>query len=548
MSIREDAGKAKTLVMNVKGSMQQDGQDSVIDRDVIDEIQKDPRIGFALLHLLLEDYAPKGGDRKMSEDYRATLLLLEEALTGMRYSIERDRQWAIDSAERIQKMIAEKAFHVEVDSRVQADLVQAIYDAGLELHPEIKEKSEEVSEYYGRFSRRSGPPDLERVFDVIAAESPDDPFPLYDRMMADLNLLPVQGQLVLIAEMTKSRKSIIREVSALMLLHPDSEVRTLVPMIFGSMVGQGTIDPVSLRRMIGLRNWLPPSERSAVDEVIRKIRKARVECAPLPKVQSVEAFAGPFDGGGNHAGWVIGKEKRRYRSACLLVRQGQGVRTCWGERDLSKGDVSSLVRDIRRDGRVEPVQSAYLARMLSHFIWVGQQQGNPPPPELMQAAEAMGHECWLPQPVVIEGEIAALEETETIRSLTAEDIDLVLEKSGAWPSRSKFAESWFEDDARVDDLMKEKARLPIRSDGEMARVCGLILDEILEKKRDVWSERLLWMALWARSLKTPQTPWQDFFVLARMLRQGTPFVQIPLMIAVAERTFYSALRRMKEMP
>lgn len=544
-----EINEAKAMVKRVAGRLQRDPQVDVIDHDMKEKLEEDPRIVFALLHLLLKDHAPKGRRREMSTGYEAYLILIEEALTQIRYSVERKRQWAVDAAERIQKEIAAKAFELTVDTRVQADLVQALYNARLELHPDIKAKTEELSQYYGRFTTRTGPPDMDRLFDALVADGPDNPFELHEQVMAELNLLAVEGQLAAIAGMATARNPLIRELAAFMLLHPNREVRTHVPTIFMQVANPDTVAPHTLRRMIVLRNWLPEAERPALDELTKNVRLARVQCAPMPRIQSVEAYASPFDGSGVQAVVVASREKQRYQVAGMLVRQGEGIRDAWGMSRMSKADVKSMLREMGQDGMADPVEPAYLERLVSHFIWQGQQHGNPPPPELLQVAEAMGSVDWHPRPVVFEKELVALEKAGNIRSFTPNDIVSILDESGDWPEKMQVASSWFEDDARVDDLLKKKTDLPSRSPEILAQASTLILDEILVQKRNVWSERLLWMALWAKSRKgRAKLPWQSFFIVARELHRGVPLNKIPMMTAVAERSVYSAIRRMEEMP
>ena len=116
---------AKELVKLVSRRLQENKEEFVIDPNVKEGIEGNPRIVFSLLYLLLKDYNPMDGVQKKSTAYQATLILLEEALLLIRYSVERDRSWAIDIAEQIQRQIARKVFKREVDIRIQADLVHA---------------------------------------------------------------------------------------------------------------------------------------------------------------------------------------------------------------------------------------------------------------------------------------------------------------------------------------------------------------------------------------------------------------------------------------
>lgn len=539
--------KAKELVKLVTSRLQQCKEEFVIDQKIKEGIEGNPRIVFSLLYLLLTDHNPKDGVQKKSTAYQATLILLEEALLLIRYSVERDRSWAIDIAEQIQRQIAGKVFKREVDIRIQADLVHILYGSGLDLHPQVKAKSQDVIQYYSRFTARTGPPDMEKAFDAVISKADGNPFEVYERVMAELNLLPTEGQLTMIGEMVKSVNPLIREITSFMLLHPNPEIRIHVPRLVNHLAQADTISPLTLRRMIGLRNWLPEAERPDLDELIKRIRRANVQCAPMPSVQSVEAYVSPFDGSGLQGAWIFSREQQQYQMAMMLVRQGQGVREAWGENHLRKKDRKSMLRNLFSNGMVTAVRPAYLEIQIPHFIWLGQQQNTPPHPLLLHVAETMGDMYWLPQPVDFDEEFASLEIMAGSQSLSPENITKVLEESRYWPTGEHFATSWFEDDARVDELLKENFDFPILGNDMMAQAIGLILVEILQDKTDLWSERLFWMALWARSCKDrTRSLWRKFFIIARELRKGTPLYQIPLMLVVAERSVYSALRRMED--
>lgn len=105
----------------------------------------------------------------------------------------------------------------------------------------------------------------------------------------------------------------------------------------------------------------------------------------------------------------------------------------------------------------------------------------------------------------------------------------MLAASAHWPGREPFAESWFADDAAVDEALEGIGR---RS---RAKARAAVLAKVLEPRRQDWGEQLLWMALWAREGRPLKgVPWQSFFVLAREIGRGRPLAEIPLMVAVAD--------------
>jgi hypothetical protein len=107
-----------------------------------------------------------------------------------------------------------------------------------------------------------------------------------------------------------------------------------------------------------------------------------------------------------------------------------------------------------------------------------------------------------------------------------------------------FASSWFEDDARIEARLHARIGPADRWLARLPQAASVILQGILEEKRDSWTERLLWMALWANACTArPPVPWQDFLTIALVLQQGTALTEIPLMQAMAERSVQSAWRR-----
>lgn len=543
---------ARALVRSVvrRDSMERKRGRRKTDLTAEEIVRENPLMADALLALLLEEYAPDGTKREISADYQACLSLLELALTEIRYSIERNRQWAIAASERLQQEMAVRAFKVEVDAHVQADLTRALYEAGLKIHPEITSKSEELAEYYGRFMAPEGKPDFDRLFEDLASTGQNDPFQLMEHLMAELDLLPAQAQMGAVVEMARARNPLIRDLASLMLLHPLQEVRFHLPSLFLELVSPESVSPAALRRMIGIRNWLPDAERPALDELIRKVRAAHVQCAPMPPLQRAATHASPFDGSGAQGVWSIVGRKRDHRMVSVLVKQGIGIRDVMRLDGLNKRDVDDLINQTAHQAMSEKIDFSYMDRAVSHFIWVGQQLGNAPPAGLLRVAEELGCQYWVPRRVVMADEILSLEEEIDPRWLSSENVSRVLGESRGWPSNEPFANSWFEDDSIVDELLAGVRGLssPPRP-GALKTAIRLIIEQVIRPKYDVWAERLLWTTLWGKACLDPTAvPWEELFIVTRELGRATPPEDIPLFAAAAEVSVFSALARKQARP
>lgn len=546
---RADMAEAKALVAATTRRMRQRKSDS-FDNSAYDRIKSNPLLADAFLELLLDQHPLTRNQQEPSPGYKACLLLLELALTELRYSIDSKRPWAINAVDRIQQKMAAKAFTVEVDVRMQADLIRVLHEAGLEVHAEIKAGREKLAEYYGRFMANKRKPDLDALFNNLAPPGAKDPFQVMEPIMAELTLLPEEGQIMVLGEMVRTRNPLIRELAGVMLLYPNREVRVHLPAIYSDLADAKSFSPVTLRRMIGLRNWLPEAERPALDGLIRKVRAAHVECAPMPPPQRAATYASPMDGAGAQAIWNIVGQKRNHRMRSVLIKQGIGIRDTMGLEQMDKKEVESLIREMCGTSMSKLVNISYLNDAVPHFIWVGQQQGNPPPAGLLQVAEELGIAYWLPRQVQIADEIAALEQSIDPQLLSPARVARVLQESADWPEEKPFASSWFEDDTSVDELLKGFRGLAFSRFGALpTEAVQTIIDQVVQPKYLVWVERLLWMTLWAKAcLDKSPIPWQDLFIVARHLAESTHAREVPLLKAVAERSVRSGLLRRRSMP
>ena len=105
-------------------------------------------------------------------------------------------------------------------------------------------------------------------------------------------------------------------------------------------------------------------------------------------------------------------------------------------------------------------------------------------------------------------------------------------------------DSWFEDDAEVRDWLAAAKQHDVD-----AAARGL-LEGVMDQRRDVWAERFLLTALWARAVKPGQPPplgasaraitWRDLVVLAHEVLSGRRLGEIPVMAEIAERTVLAA--------
>jgi hypothetical protein len=547
------AADAQLLVARAAGRCTREGRERPIEPADTELLAARPRIVLALLDLLLETHAPDGRQVEPPPEFDACLLLLEDGLTQIRYSVERGRPWAVSLSKETQQAIAERAFLPEVDARVSQGLLRALHESKLDLHPAIKAQSEKLAEYYASFGAgRDGVPELSRAMEHLAKDA-KDAFELFEALVAQFSTVPEEAQaLAFGAAALQSRNPMVLEMAALSPLHPNRTVARMASSGLAAAWRPDAVSSIALRRLVALRSWLPAGDRPPVGELIKVLQKAGAAAgagpAPLLAPRAASLLASAFDGSGVQGGWWLRDRKRPYFLVGVLVKQGEGIRDALMQKDLTKGETMDLAQDFRHSGGAKSVRTGYGDRLTSHFLWVGTQHDHAPPARLLHGAETLGGAYWQPQRMDADAELVRLEGLlgKPLDS-RPELVQRVLERSADWPSEEEFASSWFEDDARVDTLLRDAVGPPEHWLNGMERATQVLMKEVLEAKRELWAERMLWMALWAESVADRRRPsWEAFTVLARLLRDGVPVGDIPLMHAVAARSVQSALRRAKE--
>ena len=84
------------------------------------------------------------------------------------------------------------------------------------------------------------------------------------------------------------------------------------------------------------------------------------------------------------------------------------------------------------------------------------------------------------------------------------------------------------------------------ADGEWAAVYAII-DDILEKRRSIWLERLILCAMWLKSSRKAPLPWHQMLHLAEAVAdKRIPLAEIPLMETIAVQSLGACLARAEE--
>jgi hypothetical protein len=485
---------------------------------------------------------------KDEEHFDAALRVLFDALEILRVELERKRPGAAQRMERWQDALARHVFAEGSPGELCSAVTQMLLNARVEILPRLHEASSRRILTQGEhdlslrgLSEEEVMSGLFRSFEELEIDSP---FEMLDAFLQMMAVGDAQVQVALCGAMFSAENPLIRETAALMLFHPQAEVRAGVAQVLAEVDGR-CLTPATLRRLIVARNWFPESLRGLIDQAIANARRARVECAPLPRRVEMTVHASAVDGAMAQTFQVVVPEGKGFLCCSIMPKRGAGVADAFLIPLAGKRERSEFLAMLRRETGAVEVSADYLHRRICQTLADGTAHGKVPCHWLVAIAERLGCDQWKAVPFDPHAELAVLRAEIERRGgrFVAERYRLeALEASGDWPEEQPFARSWFEDDAEVDDLIRKVLGKKRRPDPE--RCIAAILEKILQPRRAQWLERLVLAALWLRAAKTPPVPWEQMFHVAEAVADETaPLAEIPLMVMIAGHSFGAFLGR-----
>ena len=462
--------------------------------------------------------------------------LLANQLELIRYRLERGHDWARAMLEAYQEKLIGLARSNTLPEPDWFVLVNLLKDAKVPIRPEMVDAlSQAIAEVTPGEAPR--PDDIGRelrgVVDQMGTSVGDDPFLVVEGLAEIGTLMPTDLRAYLIHELGLSRHSALREALPLLLLDPEPMVRQAAAAALEQVATPETFSPVMLRRTLLVRNWVPDSEREAIDRMVRKARVKGVACAQWPQAPTLAIQCSAVDGSGAQSLILTTPGGRHGLFAGILLKQGFGVRDAWCDLSLPRSKITRSLKEIRHEMQWIPIGRDYLDLVVQHHIASGLAAGNLPLTAMVQIAEAIGATDWKDRSLDVAVETERLFAGLGAEAKTKTAIDASVRRSNVLLAENPMMQSWFEDDAAIRELVSDRRRL--KHDVAVRRV----LDQVLTARRGVWAERLLFLALWLRAGTETAVPaewWRDCVVLAHELLTTRPLAELPAMVTIAERS------------
>ncbi len=481
-----------------------------------------------------------------SDSLDAALLLLSGVMDILRTDIERRRPQANKKMEFWQNSLARQIFTRGVAIELGAEVTQVLLNTRIEILPQLHQANttrlfEMVPPENSIVAPDPGSA-IEPLMASIAEIGIDSAFEMVDALLQMMAIGNTEVQLAMYEVMFCSETIMAREAAMLMLFHPREEVRARVAEFLAEADGS-LFTPVILRRLIVTRNWFPETLRQKLDQAIANARRARIECAPLNGSEKVQAYASSIDGA--HAQTlqiIIPLNQQGYRCCSMMAKKGSGLADSFVLELEDKKHLQEFLEMLTFETGSCAVGMSYIDQRICQALADGSCCGKVPNHWLVAIAEQLGRDQWKAVPFDIDREIEALGSAVGKGKLSVKSAKKALRASSHWPRTEAFACSWFEDDCELDRTLD---RLLIKGDIDDFQISiNLVVNEILESRRDEWLERLVLTAIWLKAAQRPPVPWkQVYYVAAAVADIKVPLTEIPLMQAIAENSVLAYLDR-----
>ncbi len=551
---KKKVAKKSPTAQHIQGSLFSESNEDVQIDELIGAYSDSLSTGFdlekiknvQLRHLMRQDKAPEELVATLVEIYQSENALKLEAISRilfdwleiLRTDMERRRPDAVTIMGRLQTALAQQVFHPDVDPALGAEVTRILLDTRVDILPQLHEaNSTRMATMPVPEELLDADPEeaLERMLADFAESGATSPFELVDMLLQMMAVGDREVQLEFYGRLFYSAHEIAREAAALMVFHPQQEVRQGVAELLAGAEGE-RFSSVMLRRLIIARNWFPESMRTKLDQAINNARRARIACAALAKPVKMQIYASVMDGANAQSLMTVLPRGKGFLGCSIMLKTGHGVADAFILPLEDKDHLKELKRMMLNDTGTAETSKTYLDQRICQGLADGATKGKVPTHWLVAIAEQLGNGQWKAVAFDCQKQLQQLSE-ELIKKKRATALEAnknkALELSSQWLKHHAFAGSWFEDDVEVDDLLdKFFNKKPSKNTPDPVTA---VVDKILEARRQSWLDRLVIATIWLKYAVKAPVPWEQMYhVAAAVADSSVPLQEIPLMRSIAE--------------
>ena len=373
--------------------------------------------------------------------------------------------------------------------------------------------------------------DIQRMIFELLEETTDE-FEAASVMQQSLGMMPAQGLAAVFHTLAATHDTRMGNLLTLYVLDVSSDVGAAA--IQAMMDHPACVSPISLNRLIRIRNWLKGSLQKKLDKLIKTLRKQGIApAAPEGEYDIQEIWMPPLDGSGGQGFMALLRKGHDYRMAGCVLKESAGIVDSFVSPFGMKKHMLEIVRSARSElGKMEKVSPELLHALLPAFLHTHKQSTLPYEHELIQILEILGLESWNPETK----DLLALLPPETLLKADEEEIANVQRLSNRWTATT-LCGNWYMEDEPVAKIIE---REHTKHDPNTALNTSITAtcDELLEDQRQLWQNRLVRMALWAHHGKNKRLKRhvREFLVVHQLIESGMRMQDIVLMRDIARKT------------
>lgn len=489
----------------------------------------EPELIRAIVHGMVEAFSSTEANDPVRPAWH---MLFVTQLGYLRNAIERGHDWAPPLIESCQHMLIEAGQQGAIRPHDFVAIISAFGEARVDIPEAMRfALATTVADDAEPDSADDRNAIISGMMDEMAG-AVTDPFHVVSAMSDAARVLPSEAGTYLAHEFAHSPHQVLRDAAPLLLLSQAQDTRRAAATALDQVARPDTLSPVSLRRMIAIRNWLPNPDRPALDHAIRTARLKGVECAPWPSTDDLLIHATTIDGSGATSLMFTSATGRTGIVAGLLIKLATGVADAWFDQDVPQRVMRGMVKEMSQATETSLVDRPYVDRLLQHAIARNVEIGVPANAELLRVAELVDGAGWQDRRIDIPSEAAELFAALPDDRRTEAAIQQALRRSASWVRDQAFAETWFLDDPTSRSAVKRVGRL------SHEKQLDRLVADLMPAYRADWAERMVLLAL--RAINAHDTRQRargpDFVTVAHALASDRTLSEIPLMREIARLT------------
>ncbi len=502
-----------------------------------------PEFAFELIELI--NNLEEDPLHESSPLYSACVFVLDICVAQLQAAVEANNKVVAKSLNQLMNLLASFINMNKHSLNFWLPVLNAFYEVHVDLTQELKDAYFDLASNEDEaLDERDPASHLESIRELIHELSDLSVFDITENFFAQSYAMPAEFFADLIIDLYSIEEG--QDIALLILLHPKEEVRIIAVTTLDLLMEQITLSSISLSRLQIIKYWYEGSYHATFDRWIKMQRKKGVVFAHETVIPKITIRATEIDGTGSQGIFIQIRENKKNRLCGLLVNENAGIKDAWITPIIPAADVKDYYKQAFTENvTIREVDIHYFELMVEHFLALTVKRGDIPYLHFLEIHELLGLRL---RPNKLDLDHLFEQLSVQIVPFTQDVIHESLQRSKSWLKSKAFTESWYIEDPIIDRIVNHNSSFI-----EGVKVCRMadamdaVFAEEMELNRNKWQFHFLWVALWSKAkARKNEKIWQDSFLIAYAIREGTPLKDIPVMQEICRQTVINSVETMQE--